>query len=511
MGQIHLDRGEFGKAEELFVRSLAISELSQDSLHLAASYASLGNLYEAQGRYQQALDYHLRALAIKRIIDTPTNIANTLLHIGQVYQQAGNFTRALQNFREALKLLTEVGAQRELAQTQKQIGIAYLKANNYSESAKFLQQSLLTAQAIDALDVIQDAYRQLSNLYTQTNEPNLALSYANRYQTTRDQIHEQQSNRRLAELEISYELDKRNKELDLLKQRSMIQELDYRKKANLLVSILTFSIVISLLFVGFLIYRQRLIRNAEKEKLENILRMKADFTAMLVHDLRSPLTSVFGYAELLKMGNKDASKVREIATTITQASQKMLLLVNEMLDFSKFEAGKMAISREPVNLRTVVGTSIQMLKPIAAQKSSNIEFVYEEDTPKVDCDPRKIEQVITNLLGNAVKHTPEETTVLCRLKSVEENGRKMIEFSVEDDGPGIDPEYQKTIFDKYAQLEKENSTIDLGTGLGLAVSKMIIDAHNGRIGYRPGDPRGSIFYFRLRLDSEVQGSENSIS
>jgi len=507
LGHIYLARGDFEDADTQFRESLQLAESNADSLNLATMLASMGELAEEQGQFQIALEYQTRALVLKRIFDTPVNIANSILHIGQIYQQAGDFSKAIQNFNEAVTVLEASGSQRALANSLQKIGAAYARAQDYTQATSYLQRGLKTAQGIEAQDVVQECYRLLADVYSRTGKEDLAVSFLQSYQATRDEIHEQQSNRRLAQLEIIYELDKKNKELDLLKQKNLVQELDYRKKANLLVSILTFSIVISLLFVGFLIYRQRLIRNAEREKVENMLKMKADFTAMLVHDLRSPLTSVFGYSELLKMGNKEPSKIKEIASTITQASQKMLLLVNEMLDFSKFEAGKMTINKESVNLKTTISQSIQMLKPIAEQKQTTVDFIYQEDLPKCMCDPRKMEQVITNLLGNAIKHTPESTKVIIRLKVIDDLAGQAMEFSVEDDGPGINQEFQDTIFDKYAQLEQKNEALDLGTGLGLAVSKMIIDAHGGQIGYRTGDPKGSIFYFRLAMSPVTVKSE----
>ena len=142
------------------------------------------------------------------------------------------------------------------------------------------------------------------------------------------------------------------------------------------------------------------------------------------------------------MGKKPYEKIKGIAITIREISQKMLQLVNEMLDLSKFEAGKMVLNKADVALKPLVMTSLQMLDPVARQKEKAITL-------------------------NA------------------------------DDGPGIAREQQERFFEKYAQLEIRASGSGSGTGLGLTVSQMIIEQHGGKVGYRDREPNGSIFYFKI--------------
>jgi two-component system sensor histidine kinase ChiS len=231
----------------------------------------------------------------------------------------------------------------------------------------------------------------------------------------------------------------------------------------------------------------------EKRELEQELKLKADFTAMLVHDLRSPLTAVLGYAEMLKTNPRqlDIARTGEI---LSQSSQQMLNLINDMLDISKIEAGKMTLKKSGVSLQRMAADVMDLMKPLLTKKKLNIRYNFAE-LEDIVLDREKIDQVINNLVSNALKFSPPGSTISLQTSLVTVKGCFFQEFSITDEGPGIPGEHRRYLFDKYAQLHQNVSF--RGTGLGLAVSRVIIEAHGGEIGYRPGEYGGSIFFFRL--------------
>jgi ligand-binding sensor domain-containing protein/signal transduction histidine kinase len=259
------------------------------------------------------------------------------------------------------------------------------------------------------------------------------------------------------------------------------------------------AVVLLFVILAFL-YRIRtnsLRQKLEKERLKRELKLKADFTAMLVHDLRSPLTAVMGYSEMLREYPRkiDISKTGKM---IARTCEKMLILINDMLDISKFEAGKMTMNRKNTALFDIVTDIIEIMSPLVERKAINL--VCEQDKAVKEetlfIDPERIGQVIANILSNAVKFTPEKGNIIIKLSRGDNNGSHFQELSVTDDGPGIPAQTRKHLFDKYAQIK----TTLKGTGLGLTVSKMIIESHGGDIGFRPGfQGKGSSFYFRLPL------------
>jgi len=256
-------------------------------------------------------------------------------------------------------------------------------------------------------------------------------------------------------------------------------------------------IIVLILALALQIHQARIMRTKQRMKndqLEQELKLKADFTAMLVHELRNPLTAVKGYAELLVL-NPDKIDPKRVGKITFDSTEKMINLINDMLDCSKFEAGKMKLTVEKVLLKPLIDEIVEIQDPLMKKKFIHLDWDYEKglDSYQVNVDPIKIGQVIGNLLSNAIKFTQDAGRISINI-SLENN--HFVEISVSNSGDMIPEEKRQFLFDKYAQLNHKNLTV--GTGLGLAVSKMIVEAHGGIIGYRPCDQYpGSTFYFQL--------------
>lgn len=494
----------FEEATAHLERALVIADENSAFSLLANLYTSMGELYYHQFQLNTAQKYFLEALDMKRTSGDAGEIAVALSDVARVYQEAGDSPKGIFYYQQGQELAASAGEDAISAEIYLQLGELYMQEGDQSGAIQTMLAGLNIAQNIHDLLTIERANHLLTAAYSRFGQPGKALIYQKALQLTRDEINRQQSSRRVSELEIRYELDKRDRELDELKGAATIKEIEYQRQFTVMWVVFGFSLAMMILVLAFVYYRSRLIRKTEQEKMEQAMRIKADFTAMLVHDLKSPLTSVFGFAELLKMGEKPYERIREIAITIRKTSQKMLQLVNEMLDLSKFEAGKMVLNKTPVTLKPLVGTAIELLGPVANQRNTEVTFIAKDGLPSCYCDALKVEQVITNFIGNAIEHTPKGTKIEVDLQEVQKMGESFLYFSVKDDGPGVEPDQQEKIFDKYAQLTSAKTAKGLGSGLGLAVSQMTIEQHGGEVGYRDAKPKGSIFYFQLPCKSPDQ-------
>ncbi len=250
---------------------------------------------------------------------------------------------------------------------------------------------------------------------------------------------------------------------------------------------------------------KRIKQDLEKKRLERELRLKGDFTAMLVHDLRSPLTAIIGYSEML-IDMSDQIDVKKTGQVIHRSSDKMLSLINDMLELSKFEAGKMNLVKKEVDMIGVVKEIVEIMDPLF--KRRDIELVCSSTIPGKECklnvDVEKIGQVLSNLLSNAAKFTPHRGKVIIH---THKTAAGFLQVSVTDNGPGVPQDRLDVLFDKYMQIDKDSK--NKGTGLGLAVSKMIIEAHGGEIGYKSApDGKGSTFFFKLPISTtQEKGKE----
>lgn len=262
-----------------------------------------------------------------------------------------------------------------------------------------------------------------------------------------------------------------------------------------------FILLTAVLLMGilYLLHKRRTMHireKLEKVRLEKELQLKADFTAMLVHDLRSPLTAIMGYAQMMEE-RPMLVNMAKTGKVISRSCNNMVKLINDMLDLSKFEAGKMALNKSNASLYGIINDSIEVMTPLMKKKEITLVWGPAEEVKEIILfiDPEKIGQVLNNLLSNAIKFAPENGKGIITL-SLSQVGKTYLEISVSNNGPVIPAEDREFLFDMYAQLKLKSRV--KGTGLGLTVSKIIIESHGGIIDYRPGvEGVGSTFYFRL--------------
>ncbi len=240
-------------------------------------------------------------------------------------------------------------------------------------------------------------------------------------------------------------------------------------------------------------------------------RTKADFTAMLVHDLRSPIMGIRSILEFIRepiMQGKVLEKSHlDLVHSAHDAANRMLALINDMLDLSKFEAGKINLHPEPVSVKDLVEFTIRQMSIQLRQKEIDLRADVPEGLPSVSADPQKIGQVLMNLLSNALKFTPAHgvITVGARLPegSSAPSGEAMVDVWVSNEGPGIMPNEIPALFERYKQMSSAKVAKEKGTGLGLAICKLIVEAHGGRI-TAESEP-GKLTTFRFTLPTRGTG------
>jgi len=231
--------------------------------------------------------------------------------------------------------------------------------------------------------------------------------------------------------------------------------------------------------------------------LHEVQDLRASFTSMLVHDLRGPLTVIKGFAELLELTRKESplsETQQRYIRLVKDACHKMLRLVQDVLDVSKLEAGRLTLEPQPVDLPALATQVVDQLRPLADQKHIRLDVRSAEPIARpILADPGRLEQVFMNLIGNALKFTPADGTIVVELTDRE----GAIEVAVVDTGPGIPPEELPLLFEKFGQTSTGRGLRDAGTGLGLVICRHIVEAHGGDIWVESEPGKGSRFAFRL--------------
>ena len=245
-------------------------------------------------------------------------------------------------------------------------------------------------------------------------------------------------------------------------------------------------------------YERELLR--QRQRAEEADLAKANFISMVSHEIRNPVSSILGIAELLGLTGPLAPKQQELVRLLRLSSQNLLALINDILDFSKIEAGKAPLEERSFDLRQVVAGVVQPLHLEAQKKGLALASRIDERVPEsLLGDPVKIGQVLTNLAGNAVKFTAEgAVTVEVRVQELTADAAA-IEFRVTDTGIGIAPQQLPHLFDDFSQASYDIGLKYGGTGLGLAISKKLVELQGGQLAVDSEPGRGTAFSFVLRL------------
>jgi signal transduction histidine kinase len=251
------------------------------------------------------------------------------------------------------------------------------------------------------------------------------------------------------------------------------------------------------------IQNARLFREiADKsEQLAAASRHKSEFLANMSHELRTPLNAIIGFSEVLleRMFGEVNEKQTEYLQDILSSGQHLLSLINDILDLSKVEAGRMELALAPFHLPLALENALILIKERATRHGISLDLGVDPRLEELLGDERKIRQVLLNLLSNAVKFTPEGGRI--SLKAVLTDGS--VEISVSDTGIGIAPEDQDAIFEEFRQVGSDEARKQEGTGLGLTLAKKFVELHGGRIWVESQVGKGSTFTFILPVRSSA--------
>lgn len=223
-----------------------------------------------------------------------------------------------------------------------------------------------------------------------------------------------------------------------------------------------------------------------------VLFQQSDLVAEMVHEMRTPLTSMTGYAVMIRRDDVSEEQRKEFARTIQREAERLNRLTDDFLELARLESGRAFLKREPTLLEPVVGHAVNLLRPKAQEKRIDLSAESLEDLPAVSVDGQRLGQALVNLVGNAVKYCSEGDRVTVSGRMTEEE----VIVCVADTGPGIPQEEQECLFQKFYRIPQVEEQVK-GTGLGLAITRHIAEAHGGRVWVESEEGEGAAFYLAI--------------
>jgi len=266
----------------------------------------------------------------------------------------------------------------------------------------------------------------------------------------------------------------------------------------------------------FLIIRRDMKRNsrlaeeleAARAHTEQVAKAKEQFLANISHEVRSPLNVILGFTEQLKKTRLDSQQKTEVEG-LTRASAHLLAVINEILDYSRTESGKLTLEHIPFRPDDIICDVRVALQNDADRKGITLECGCDKNVPQtVIGDPVRLRQILLNLAVNAVKFTDKGSVqVRCTSEGADENGKHMLRFEVKDSGIGIPPERLSSIFEPFTQADESVARRFGGTGLGLTITRRLVELHGGTLGATSEEGKGSVFFARIPYEAGEEQAE----
>jgi signal transduction histidine kinase/ActR/RegA family two-component response regulator len=476
---------------------------------LAAVYDSYGKLYEVRGEYRLADEYYRRGLVLNQQIGSLSGQSSGFIGLASVSEAVGDLQEARDYLEKAMPVIELTGDIDIKTLAYAQYGRLLLKLEEFDRARGFLNEAL--SMAIETGSRLQEmsVHEALAVVAEVQGQYQQALYHVREQYRLRDIIYPQDYSQSVAQVQAQYIAERRESEINQLRVAQTMSELEAeRDQARFNAAVAT---VIFVLFLSaFLWTRYRTKSQSERQiaahntelvrigrKLERANRVKSDFLANTSHEIRTPLNGIIGMTTLLRNSDMD-EKQRARLKAIEDSGHKLLELVNDLLDLSKIEAGKIEMGLEWLDLRKILKNEAIIWKEMARSKGLGFELNIDPKIPSSVCGTRpRLSQVLNNLVGNAVKFTTDGSIRI--MVELVGNGRDDVEikFCVIDTGVGISDKHKIELFERFSQIDTSATRQFQGTGLGLAICRDLVELMDGRIGVESEEGEGSCFWILL--------------
>ena len=521
IGILSYRQEDFEASLRYFNQAVAILREIGNDERAAVSTANIGLIHFNQREYQKALDSYNEALAIfKSESDNKLAIYTTLSNIGNVLAELGQYQQAEDYHKEALQYFASHNLIRNQSEVLLSLSKLYGSWDADAEQAiAYAQKSLQKAQSIHFKESIVTAYKQLADLYESDGRHEEALEVYKQFKATQDSILNSERMAKIEEMETRFNLKEKDQQIALLNKEADLQQARLGRQ-KLWRSLLIVIMVLLAVILG-LLYRYNnqkanantLLedKNRQIEEKNNELRRlneeKNEFMGMAAHDLRNPLAGIKSVISMVRYEDTiSEEEIRDYLEIIDHSSDRMLILINNLLDVNAIEEGGRPIDIRTLQVNSVIREAVQSQQRSADSKNIGIQATLPEKTPVIKANPDVLQRALENLISNAIKYSPPGSLVEAKTSQ----GTGELEIIITDNGPGIPQDEQDQLFTRFCQISTQPTADESSTGLGLFVVKSLMEKMNGSVRYDDaGD--GATFVLSLPLAAAEEVTNGTIA
>lgn len=482
---------------ERYLKQAAEAKLAVDDfIFYSVIQINLASIYFYQERYNDAIQLLKSAEKVLLKNDMEMYLASLYNSLGANFQmKTQQFDSAEYYYQRVVELSNKYNNANTLGTGFHNLGGINLKLKRYGKAMDFLKKAEAVADSNNLENLSLGVYATMAELLDSMGDYRNALRYRSMQLALNKSLFAIDKQKAIDELEIKYDSARKEKEIQQQKEAINLAEIQAEKNRNKQNRVLFILLIVLLIAVFTALYFwQRKLANQQLEK------EKSRLFENIVHEIRTPLTLINGPLQLVKKEMNGSAELVNHIHLIEQNSEKLVRLVNELLDASKLEKGKYVLNQQQGDLNDFVQKTIIAFESDA--KSKNIEVYFEpiSGASMFSFAGNALEKVISNLVSNAIKYNATQSKVWVRLSLFE----SLLIIEVEDNGPGIPPKEQQRIFDRFYRMKEHDSFS--GTGIGLSLVKELVDLLQGQISLESAAGKGTIF----RVSIPVQKVGNTI-
>jgi signal transduction histidine kinase len=484
--------------------ALSYGEKAGDPLILALVLNNYGLYLTSTGQPAQGEAMHRRALALREAAKDDGGIADSFFNLGTVSAHQDRMEEAIEFYRRAQAIYERLGFARNLANLHHTTAGVLRQLGRTDEGLEHLQAALRLSETLKTPLLTSNVYKELAATMAARGDYRAAFEHQNQFIAAHEAVRGTAIQRQVAALNVRYEAERRQHEIELLRREQDLNEAELRRARTQRYALLLL-LGLGVVAVSAIVSRQRLKLATErrvldetrvaKEVAERADAFKTRLVGVASHDLKAPVAAMIVGAETLQREPGDPAAVSTMARLVANEGRRVLTLIRDLLDFAALEQGRLELDRTEFDLSALLRECVELAQPRAQAKQQSLECTVSSEASGalVSADPRRLRQVIDNLLDNAIKFTPSGGWVRAHATGASSHVR----IAIEDSGPGLQPEDYARLFQPFATLTARPTGTESSTGLGLSIARELMALHGAPIVVESEPGQGATFSFEL--------------